>query len=246
MACPCLPEPSGVCARKENYLTDQHRRNYLSICTIGIFEFEWSKKYEYFTVGNWMNVFFSDESKFVRMHSSGRVYVRCMTGEQYLIKCTRPTVQMGSDSLMIWGCFSWYGVEPMIELEGRINASRYDQFIRNTVSPYIKEKMGRKGIFQQDNAPVHIAKCVSKIFYNLKMKMLNWLAQSPDLYPIENIWRKTKVNLIGRNPKNKNNLKLHLNECYNSIDRNFCHNLTKSMPKRCKAIIKKFGYSTKY
>ena len=59
-----------------------------------------------------MKVLFSDESKFVKVHSSGRVYVRHMTGEQHLIKCTRFTVQTGSDFLMIWGCFSWHGMGP--------------------------------------------------------------------------------------------------------------------------------------
>ena len=53
--------------------------------------------------------------------------------------------------------------------------------------------------------------------------MLDQPAQSPDLNPIKNIWRKIKVDLSGRNPKNKNYLKLHLIECYNSIDLNFCH-----------------------
>ena len=67
---------------------------------------------------------FSDESKFVRVHSSGRVYVRRMTGEQHSIKCTRPTVRICSGSLMIWKCFFWHGMGPMIELKGRMNASR--------------------------------------------------------------------------------------------------------------------------
>ena len=74
---------------------------------------EWAKKYEHFTVENWMNVLFS-ASKFMRVHSSNRVYVRHMTGEQHSIKCTRPI--MGSDTLMMWGCFSWHGMRPMIEL----------------------------------------------------------------------------------------------------------------------------------
>ena len=105
--------------------------------------------------------------------------------------------------------------------------------------------MGTKGVFQQDNGPIHTAKCVYKIFLNLTMKMLDWPAQSPNLNPIMNNWKK-KVDLNGRNPKNKNDLKLHLIECNNSTDVNFCQNLMKSMPKRCTSVIKKFGYSTKY
>ena len=64
-----------------------------------------------------------------------------------VIKCTRPTVQMGSNSVMIWGCFSWHGMGPMVELEGRMNASRYGQLVRNTVTPFMKKTMGRKNIF---------------------------------------------------------------------------------------------------
>ena len=124
-----------------------------------------------------------------------------------VIKCTRPTVQMGSNSVMIWGCFSWHGMGPMVKLEGRMNASRYGQLIKNTVSPFMKKTMGRKSIFQQDNAPIHTAKLISKIFKNLKMKVLDWPAQSPDLNPIENIWRRIKFELSSKNLKNKNDLK---------------------------------------
>ena len=124
-----------------------------------------------------------------------------------VIKCTRPTVQMGSNSVMIWGCFSWHGMGPMVKLEGRMNASRYGQLIKNTVSPFMKKTMGRKSIFQQDNAPIHTAKSILKIFKNLKMKVLDWPAQSPDLNPIENIWRRIKFDLSSKNSKNKNDLK---------------------------------------
>ena len=65
----------------------------------------------------------------------------------------------------------------------------------------------RKSIFQQDNAPIHTAKSISKIFKNLKMKVLDWPAQSPDLNPIENIWRRIKFGLSSKNSKNKNDLK---------------------------------------
>ena len=106
--------------------------------------------------------------------------------------------------------------------------------------------MGRKGVFQQDNAPIHMAKLNSKIFKDLKIKVQDWPAQSPDLNPIENIWRKIKFDLSSKNSKNKNDLKKNLIECYNSIDLSFCQKLIDSMPKRCRAVIDNFGYSTKY
>ena len=116
-------------------------------------------------------------------------------------------VQMGSNSVMIWGCFSWHGMGPMVKLEGRMNASRHGQLVKNTVSPFMKKTMGRKNIFQQDNAPIHTAKSILKIFKNLKMKVLDWPAQSPDLNQIENIWCGIKFELSSKNSKNKNDLK---------------------------------------
>ena len=59
--------------------------------------------------------------------------------------------------------------------------------------------------------------------------MLDWPARIPDLNPIENIWRKIKVDLSERNRKNINDLKLHLTECYNSIGLNFCQIYAKKM-----------------
>ena len=168
----------GRSAQKKPFISLHNRRRR---------RLEWARQHVHFSVEDWKNVLFSDESKFVRVQSSGRVYVRCMVGEAHSIKCTRPTVQMGSDSVMIWGCFFWCGMGPMVELEGRVNAARYGQLIKNTVSPFMEKNMGRKGIFQQDNAPIHTAKLNSKIFKDLKMKVLDWLAQSPDLNPIENI-----------------------------------------------------------
>ena len=95
----------------------------------------------------------------------------------------------------------------MVKLEGRMNASRYGQLVKNTVSPFMKKTMGRKSIFKQDNAPIHTAKSILKIFKNLKMKVLDWLAQSPDLNPIKNIWRRIKFELSSKNSKNKTDLK---------------------------------------
>ncbi|GFU52115.1 transposable element Tcb1 transposase [Trichonephila clavipes] len=43
-------------------------------------------------------------------------------------------------------------------------------------------------IFQQDNVQTHVARIVQRFFVNQQIEWLSWLAHSPDLSPIENMW----------------------------------------------------------
>jgi transposase len=49
-------------------------------------------------------------------------------------------------------------------------------------------------IYQQDNCPVHTANIVRNWFENNNVETLPWIANSPDINPIENVWGKiTKI-----------------------------------------------------
>jgi transposase len=40
----------------------------------------------------------------------------------------------------------------------------------------------------QDNAPVHVSKTSKKWLSDNRINLIDWLPQSPDMNPIENIW----------------------------------------------------------
>ena len=54
------------------------------------------------TVPEWNNVLWSDESSFEIFNSRNRVFVRRRTGEKYTESCLAPTVKFGGGKLMVW------------------------------------------------------------------------------------------------------------------------------------------------
>ena len=61
-------------------------------------------------------------------------------------------------------------------------------------------------IFMQDNVPCHKAKTLLSFFEEEGIAVMKWLPQSPDMSPIENVWKIIGKKVQNRNPQNIDDL----------------------------------------
>ena len=198
------------------------------------------------TEEQWSRVHFSDESKFNVIGSDGKTYVRRKTGERLRVNCVKKTVKHGGGSVMIWGVFSAEGPGPLVRLHGRVNAEVYKQLLQQHLIPYLHATRLQPATFMQDNAPCHTAKKVKSFFEEENLSVMDWPPQSPDLNPIENIWKLIGDRAQARNPQNTEDLWSLLQEEWRALTPLFCDKLIKSCSQRCAAVIDSKGLFTKY
>ena len=93
-------------------------------------------------------------------------------------------------SVMVRGCVSGLGKGNLHFCDGTINAEKYLEILEHHMLPSRRHPFQeRPSIFQQDNAKPHSAH-ISKAWLRKKRgRVLDWPACSPDLSPIENVWR---------------------------------------------------------
>ena len=189
---------------------------------------------------------FRDESKFLLIGSDGKTYVRQKVGEELSPKCLKASVKFGGGSVMVWGMLSGDSVGPLGRLQGKVNAGVYKQLVKDRVWPVLRNSTKQPFIFMQDNAPCHKAWAVMNFLKAENVTVMDWPPQSPDLNPIENVWKTLGERSKARNPNTTEQLWNALQEEWSKITRQDINKLISSCSQRCQSVIEAKGLHTKY
>lgn len=189
----------------------------------------------------------SDETKIELFGINTKKYVWRKDGSAHEPRNTIPTVKHGGGNMMLWGSFSSAGTGALVRIDGIMDSKKYIQILeQNLEASARKLGLGRRFHFQQDNDPKHCAKITKEWFRKKKVKVLEWPSQSPDLNPIEHLWRDLKIAVHRRKPSSMAQLEQFCKEEWAKLPQSKCSKLVNGHPKRLHAVIAAKCAATKY
>ena len=151
---------------------------------------------------------------------------------------------------MVWGCMTWDGAGLACKIDGKMDADLYCKILEDELQGTLEyyDKSPSDIIFQQDNDSKHTNKKAQTWFKNHGFQLLQWLAQSPDLNPIEHLWThiKRRIEEDKEPPNSVHKLWDRIQEEWDKVEPDVCQNLIESMPRRLNAVLKANGGYTKY
>ena len=158
--------------------------------------------------------------------------------------------KMSNVSASIWACFSRDGPGPISVFSGALTAKRYQAMLKENFVDYYNalDNFDKNISYLHDNASIHKAESTMRFFEEKGIILIPIPPYSPDLNPIENVWKYLKE-MIFRNTSNFPNIAeitVAAKAAWANLPVELCRTLMDSMNNRCHLIIQKRGAITRY
>jgi hypothetical protein len=231
---------SSRVAAKKPFLKDAHKVQRLAF----------ARAHLHWTEDDWKNVIWTDESSFETGKHSRLIRVWRQAYERYSMDCLVPTFKSGRISVMVWGGFSGYDKSPIVIIpsDRRSAVDFVDIVYEGTLFGFYFLHDHPDNLFlMEDSAPVHRSRLPQLWKEAHHMKCLNWLPNSPDLNPIENLWRIIKDHVQNQTrPRNREEMAAAIEKAWEEVSRHTLDVLISTMPHRMRVVIHAKGGSTRW
>ncbi|GFX10558.1 transposable element Tcb1 transposase [Trichonephila clavipes] len=140
--------------------------------------------------------------------------------------------------ITVWGDIGYHSRTPLVRIVSTVNSQRYiSEVLEPVVLPYLQGLA--TAIFQQDNARPHVARIVQRFSVNHQIELLPWLARSPDLSPIENMWSTVAQRLTQITPPaaTPDQLWQRVEAAWSAVPQEHIQSVFEAMPRRVAAVI---------
>ena len=200
----------------------------------------------------WMRMIWTDEMAMQTATNDGKVFVWREPYEEYYEDCLEPTFIPGFRRVKVWGAVR-YGkksklivIPENIEKGKKLDAETYmTEIMDKELFDFWQKAMEECGhvMVMEDGAPPHMGVA------GARKKQLEehgwegfgpetWPSCSPDLNPIENVWRMLKCAVKRRDPPSRTEKELEeaLLEEWERLDQNQIDKILLTMPQRLAAV----------
>ncbi|GFX99355.1 transposable element Tc1 transposase [Trichonephila clavipes] len=124
---------------------------------------------------DWLQVVFSDESRFNLWHHDGGIRVRRYSVERHIPECIIERHSRRTPGVMVWGAIAYHGRSQLLRIVGNLNSTQY---INEVIQPpnYSFPARIARGLYSSRIMPVHMSPRLSNPYLNSQqVQFLPWL-----------------------------------------------------------------------